>query len=574
MRSWIRSSIRVGRDLAPLAALPLAIAALATFSKLVVYIPNTPAVLLLAVAFTAFRGGVVLGLIAAAMHVVYAALFFSESGQLFVYSGPDLVRTIDFIVVAPTMAGMMGLLRHSSNELLKRLRASQSALQRLNNELEQRVEERTAALAVEAAKRSEAEARLFEGQKLQAIGQLAGGVAHDLNNTLSVVVGSLEMLLEQSPDAPEHRRILLARSIEAAERGADLTRALLAFARKQTLRPQIVNVNALIGGIVTLLRRTLGEPIDVVLDLDPALAPCIIDRTQLENAILNLAINARDAMASGGRLTIATANARLAEIAEKDGEEALNGDYVVIEVADTGIGMAPDVLTRAFEPFFTTKEVGKGTGLGLSIVYGFARQSGGQARITSVPGSGTVVRLYLPRASAEAASDQVPARHIELRRGAGEVILTVEDNPALAIVTAEMLTSLGYRPVTAPDARSALAELERTKDIALLLTDVVLPHGMDGIALAGVVRELRPDLPVIFVSGFIEHPPRPDSPPLPAPLIPKPVRSSQLADAIAAALYHTRHAAESAQTPHPTSELGERKIVGKAGNEASKNNIA
>jgi signal transduction histidine kinase/ActR/RegA family two-component response regulator len=560
MRSWIRSSVRLGRYLAPLAALPLGIAVLATFSKLVVYIPNQPAVLLLAVAFTAFRGGLVLGLIAAAMHVVYATIFFSESSQLFVYSAPDLVRTIDFVVVAPTMAGMMGLLRHS--------------LQRLNNELEQRVEERTAALAVEAAKRSEAEARLFEGQKLQAIGQLAGGVAHDLNNTLSVVVGSLEMLLEQMADAPEHRRILLARSIEAAERGADLTRALLAFARKQTLRPQIVNVNALIGGIVTLLRRTLGEPIDVVLALDPALANCIIDRTQLENAILNLAINARDAMANGGRLTIATANAKIAEIAEQDGEEALNGDYVVIEVADTGVGMAPDVLTRAFEPFFTTKDIGKGTGLGLSIVYGFARQSGGQARITSTPGSGTMVRLYLPRASNDAANDLVPTRRAELRRGAGEIILTVEDNPALAIVTAEMLTSLGYRPVTAPDARSALAELERTKDIALLLTDVVLPHGMDGIALAGVVRELRPDLPVIFVSGFIEHPARPDSPPLPAPLIPKPVRSSQLADAIAAALQRSQSPAEAAQTPHPTLELGDGKIVIKAVNEASKGNIA
>jgi CheY-like chemotaxis protein len=326
----------------------------------------------------------------------------------------------------------------------------------------------------------------------------------------------------------------------------------------------------LIGGIVTLLRRTLGEPIDVVLDLAPALSPCIVDRTQLENAILNLAINARDAMANGGRLTIATANARLAEIAEKDGDEALKGDYVVIEVADTGVGMAPEVLTRAFEPFFTTKDVGKGTGLGLSIVYGFARQSGGQARITSEPGSGTVVRLYLPRASTEAASDQAPARHVELRRGAGEIILTVEDNPALAIVTAEMLTSLGYRPVTAPDARSALAELERTKDIALLLTDVVLPHGMDGIALAGVVRELRPDLPVIFVSGFIEHPARPDSPPLPAPLIPKPVRSSQLADAIAAALQRSQRPAEIAEATDRTLEVGDGKIIAKAGEQATK----
>jgi signal transduction histidine kinase/ActR/RegA family two-component response regulator len=512
---------------------PIAIILLANFSNHVIAIPNQPAVLLLAVAYSAYRSGLTVGLVGAAIHVLYTAIFFSEADHLFTYDSANMVRTIAICVVAPTMATMIGLLRRSSDDLLARLKDSETALRQLNNDLERRVEERTTALTVEAAKRSEAEARLFEGQKLQAIGQLAGGVAHDLNNMLSVIISSLEMLLDALPTGSEQSQTLVERSIEAAERGADLTRALLAFARKQTLNPQTIDANELVRDIVSLLRRTLGEPIEVDLQLHRDLWPCTVDRTQLENAILNLAINARDAMPNGGRLTISTANTELAEHATGEGDAALNGPYVTIEIADSGVGMPPEVASRAFEPFFTTKDIGKGTGLGLSMVYGFARQSGGTARITSEPGRGAVVRLYLPRAVASLAIEQPVARTPPSRRGAGEAILVVEDNPTLALVTMEVLTALGYRPVTAPDGRSALAELERTQNVALLLTDVVLPKGMSGFELASIARRRWPDLPVIFVSGFVNETPTPDSILTRAALLSKPLRASQLADAIA-----------------------------------------
>jgi signal transduction histidine kinase/CheY-like chemotaxis protein len=527
------------RHIGYIAVVPIAIVLLAVFSNRVLEIPNQPGVLLLAVVYSAYRGGLTVGLIGAIVHILYTVFFFSDSAHLFTYSPANLLRAIVICIVAPTMATMVGLLRRSSDDLLTRLKDSETALKQLNNDLERRVEERTTALAVEAAKRSDAEARLFEGQKLQAIGQLAGGVAHDLNNMLSVIISSLEMLLDALPADSKPCQVLVERSIEAGERGADLTRALLAFARKQTLNPQTIDANELVRGIVSLLRRTLGEPIEVDLQLDDHLWPSTVDRAQLENAILNLAINARDAMPNGGRLTISTANAELAEAAAGEGDGALNGPYVMIEVADSGVGMSPEVASRAFEPFFTTKDIGKGTGLGLSMVYGFARQSGGTARITSEPGRGAVVRLYLPRALSGTPSERPAARTLPSRRGAGETIMVVEDNPSLALVTTEMLASLGYRPVTAPDGPSALAELERTKNVALLLTDVVLPKGMSGFELASTARQRWPDLPVIFVSGYINQTSTPDQILTGATLLTKPVRSSQLAEAVANALQKT-----------------------------------
>jgi signal transduction histidine kinase len=514
---------------------PVAIALLAAFNAFVVVIPNQPGVLLLAVAYAAYRGGLIVGLVAAVMHVLFTAIFFSDAPLFLAYSRDNLVRVAVISFVAPGMATMIGLLRHASDDLLERLKRSEAALKLLNSDLERRVEERTAALAAEAKKRSDAEARLLEGQKLQAIGQLAGGIAHDLNNMLSVIMSSQEVLLDTLPDASDHRRTMVTHSIEAAEKGGALTRALLAFARKQPLQPQIIDANALLRGIIFLLRRTLGEPIEVDLRLDHNLWPCLIDRAQLENAILNLAINARDAMPSGGRLTITSANAVLTEQSEGENDAALNGSYVMIEVADTGVGMPPEILRRAFEPFFTTKEFGKGTGLGLSMVYGFARQSGGMARISSEVGGGTGVRLYLPRAEGVAteqpATSSEPARH-----GSGEKILVVEDNSSLALVTTEMLIALRYRAVMVSDGPSALIELERTKDIALLLTDIVLPRGMSGIELATAARQLRPDMPVIFVSGFFNHASVPGYFPNETTLLTKPVRSAQLAEAIADAL--------------------------------------
>jgi signal transduction histidine kinase len=524
------------QDLKYFPIVPIAIALLASFSTFVVQIPNQPAVLLVAVAYAAYRGALIVGLFSAAVHVAYTAFFFSNEGHLFTYTEANLVRTIAICVVAPAMAVMIGLLRRSSNDLLARLKESEGALRQLNNELERRVEDRTEELRIEAAKRSEAEARLSEGQKLQAIGQLAGGVAHDINNMLSVIVSSLEMLLEE-PQGSEQFRALVERSIEAAHKSADLTRALLAFARKQTLIPQVTDANALVGGIVSLLRRTLGEPIEIDLQLDPELWLCTIDRGQLESAILNLAINARDAMPVGGSLTISTTNAELEEQSAGEGDVALSGPYVMIQVADTGVGMPPEIASRAFEPFFTTKDIGKGTGLGLSMVYGFARQSGGMARISSEAGRGTVVTLYLPRADSGKAAERSVATVRPLRRGEGETILVVEDNPSVALATAEVVRSLGYRPVTASDGRSALGELERMH-IALLLTDIVLGKGMSGFELASAARERRSDLPVIFVSGFVNQAPTPDAL-RNATLLAKPVRSSRLADALANALQKT-----------------------------------
>jgi PAS domain S-box-containing protein len=248
--------------------------------------------------------------------------------------------------------------------------------------------------AEDAAKKSEEQYR--QALKMEAVGQLTGGVAHDFNNLLGVVVGNLDLLLDSLPQEREDCRALVERAIEASEKGADLTRRLLAFARKQTLRPQVTEVNDLVREVAAILGRTITGPIEVKLQLQDDLWKCVIDPSQLENALLNLAINARDAMPDGGRLTIATENETLDNSAIGEGEASLSGDYVMIAVSDTGTGMAPQIVRRAFEPFFTTKEVGKGTGLGLSMVYGFVRQSGGMARIYSEVGHGTTVKLYLP----------------------------------------------------------------------------------------------------------------------------------------------------------------------------------
>ncbi|MBO0757209.1 MAG: hypothetical protein J2P54_15215 [Bradyrhizobiaceae bacterium] len=390
------------QDLKYLPIVPVAIALLASFSSFVVEIPNQPAVLLIAVAYAAYGGSMIVGLFSAAFYVAYAALFFSNESHPFTYTEPNLLRTIAVSVIASTMAVMIGLVRRSSSDLLTRLQVSEAALRQRNNELERRVGERTEELKIEAAKRIEAEVRLSEGQKLQVIGQLAGGVAHDVNNMLSVIVSSLEMLPEV-PRGSERFRALVERSIQAALKSAELTRALLPFARKQALHPEVTDVNALVGGSVSLLRRTLGERIEIDLQLDPELWLCTIDRGQLESAILNLAINARNAMPRGGHVTIITTNAELEELSAGEGDVALSGPYVMIRVA---VGMPPEIVSRAFDPFFSTKDVRKGTGLGLSMVYGFARQSGGLARIISEAGRGTVVTLYLPRATSGTATDQ------------------------------------------------------------------------------------------------------------------------------------------------------------------------
>jgi PAS domain S-box-containing protein len=345
-----------------------------------------------------------------------------------------------------------------------------------------------------------AEERLSRSQRLEAIGQLTGGIAHDFNNLLTVVIGSLDLLedrVSNDPAGAEYARAALT----AALRGAELTRQLLAFARRQSLDAKVIGINERVSATMGLLQRTIGEEIEIATTLAPDLWPAFVDPVQLESALINLAINARDAMPGGGRLTIETANTELDDDYARQNLDVAPGNYVMLAVSDTGSGMPPEVLARVFEPFFTTKEPGRGTGLGLSMVYGFARQSQGHVRIYSEVGYGTTVRLYVPRAaSPERIAEQRPATVPSARPG--ERILVVEDNPAVRQVVVMQLTELGYDVIEAPNSESALAILKRGDAIDLVFTDVVMPGGMSGDALARAAQKLRPGLRVLLTSGF------------------------------------------------------------------------
>jgi PAS domain S-box-containing protein len=344
--------------------------------------------------------------------------------------------------------------------------------------------------------------RLRQAQKLEAIGQLTGGVAHDFNNLLTIILGNNELLAESLEDRPELRQ-MAEMAVNAAERGAELTNRLLAFARRQALAPRAIDVGRLAAGMQVMLRRTLGEQIEVsvVRGADGWLAE--VDPGQLEVALLNLAINARDAMPGGGRLTIETANAWLDEATTARQADLRPGPYVTISVSDTGTGMSPEVASRAFEPFFTTKEVGKGSGLGLSMVYGFIKQSGGHARLYSEPGHGTVVRLYLPRADAGEGAAALREPEAMLPHG-HEHVLLVEDDPMVREHATGLLRGLGYRVTAAEDGQSALERLRRAADVELLFTDVVMPGGMNGAELAEVATTMRPYLRVLYASGYTD----------------------------------------------------------------------
>jgi PAS domain S-box-containing protein len=377
-----------------------------------------------------------------------------------------------------------------------------------------------------------AEDRLRRSQQLEAIGQLTGGMAHDFNNLLGIIIGNLELLRDGPKDDVEAAE-LRDEALEAALRGANLIRRLLAFARRQPLRPQRIEINELVAGIVTLLSRTLGEQIEMELRLAPDLWQTVVDPAQLEAAITNLATNARDAMPKGGRLTIATGNRQLDEHYAAEHAGVSVGDYVVIEVTDTGTGMSPETLSHAFEPFFTTKEHGKGTGLGLSMVFGFMKQSGGHINLYSEPGKGTTFRLYLRRAEGDvAASDALAAAQPPVRHG-GETIVLAEDNEKMRSVVAKQLRDLGYRVLEAADAGDALDLLLRAQPVDLLFTDIVMPGGMDGLDLAREAIARYPDLKVLLTSGFPEA--RLDRDELPARhlhLLSKPYRRQELARAL------------------------------------------
>jgi PAS domain S-box-containing protein len=347
------------------------------------------------------------------------------------------------------------------------------------------------------------EEALRQSQKMEAVGQLTGGIAHDFNNLLTGIVGSLDLLQTR---LNQGRTDNVARYIDAAttsaNRAAALTHRLLAFARRQPLIPKSVDANQLVVSLEDLLRRTIGEAIDLEIVASDDLWCTLCDPNQLESALLNLAINARDAMPDGGKLTIVTANARLDSVTA-DTPALLPGDYICIAVTDTGVGMSAEVAARAFDPFFTTKPIGQGTGLGLSMIYGFARQSNGHVTIDSKIGRGTSVRLYLPRHHGDLAAQHASAAKATERAATGETVLVVEDEPVVRGVILEILAEQGYRTLEAVDGPSGLRILRSDERIDLLVTDVGLP-GMNGRQLADQARESRPDLKILFITGYAE----------------------------------------------------------------------
>ncbi len=378
-------------------------------------------------------------------------------------------------------------------DLERRVAARTAELEQINAELERRVEERT-------REREQAIAQMHQMQKLESLGQLTGGLAHDFNNLLMAIVGNLDVVRQVTPADTDSAR-LLDSAIQAAERGANLTRRLLAFARRQELRPEAVDAGRLIEGMVEMLRRSLGPTIAVETDFAGSLPTIRVDPNQFELALLNLSLNARDAMARGGRLTV---SARPEIVAAGAVPHLSAGEYVRIAVADTGAGMDETTLARAPEPFFTTKEIGKGTGLGLSMVYGFAAQSGGGARIASRPGHGTTVELWLPvaagagdrAAAGDSDADTAYGRHMRPCQ-----ILVVDDDSLVAESTVSMLEHLGHRAIVTSSSSGALETLRAEPQIDLVITDQVMP-GMTGLELARRMRQIRPEIPIILATGY------------------------------------------------------------------------
>ena len=364
---------------------------------------------------------------------------------------------------------------------------------------------RTISGLIDISARKRAEEQLRQAQKMEAVGQLTGGIAHDFNNLLTSITGSLELMqaqLAKGSIGGLERYIVIAEG--AAKRAAALTHRLLAFSRRQTLDPKPVDANRLVLGMDEMIRRTVGPTIAVETVLADGLWPVFGDPNQLENALLNLSINARDAMPDGGRLTIQSGNMRLDEGAAR-ARDMEPGQYVTLCVTDIGTGMAPEVMARAFDPFFTTKPLGQGTGLGLSMIYGFAHQSGGQVRICSELGTGTTVRLYLPRHRGEMVDEALTAGADEEPRAAlGKTVLVVDDEPTVRMLVAEVLTDFGYETIEAEDGAEGLQALQAHGGIDLLVTDVGLPGGMNGRQLADFARQFRPEIKVLFITGYAE----------------------------------------------------------------------
>ncbi|HEY3891777.1 MAG TPA: ATP-binding protein [Bradyrhizobium sp.] len=402
--------------------------------------------------------------------------------------------------------------------LLAQLAAERTALAQLTATLEQRIERRTADLMKEVAAREKAQEQLRQAQKMETIGQLTGGVAHDFNNLLMAVMGNLDLLRKRMPADPRLHR-LVDGALQGAERGASLTQRLLAFARRQDLRAVPIDLRALVQGMIDLLERSLGPRVVLRLDVPEGLPPARADANQLELAVLNLAINARDAMPDGGAIDV-----RVCEYRASSDPVLKAGRYLKLSVVDTGTGMSPETLKRAVEPFFSSKPLGKGTGLGLSMVHGLAVQLGGALQLSSTVGKGTTATLVLPVATALADAESPAPRPPKVKRSA--VILFVDDDPLIAMSTTEMLEDLGHQVIGASSGRHALDIIRSEQPIDLMVTDHVMP-GMTGIELAAASRQLRPSLPILLATGYAELP---EGAQLELPRLAKPYHQDQLRD--------------------------------------------
>ncbi|MGF6488218.1 ATP-binding protein [Pseudomonas frederiksbergensis] len=388
--------------------------------------------------------------------------------------------------------------QYEARDRLIDLSQSELRLQNTLETLEQQVEERTAQLRLN-------EEVLRQSQKMEAVGQLTGGIAHDFNNMLTGIIGSLELLRRRlARGRTEDLDSLIDLGVTSANRAAGLTHRLLAFSRRQSLDSKPVQMNTLVVSMGELLQRSINESIHLEMQLDEQLWVAEADPNQLESALLNLVLNARDAMPDGGKLLVKTSNQHLDTGFTAAHSNLQPGDYIVLSVTDTGCGMPQSTINRAFDPFFTTKPIGQGTGLGLSMIYGFSKQSGGHASIHSEVGKGTTVSLFLPRLSGELVQDtQIDAQHAPYARD-GETVLIVEDDPAVRVLVSAVLSELGYAFVEAGDADSAVPILNSSQRIDLLISDVGLP-GMNGRQLAEIGRQYRPDLKVLFITGYAEH---------------------------------------------------------------------